>query len=257
MIYTHDLSPIAIQLFNVKIYWYSLAYFFGFLLSIPYAKYLLKKTKNLGNYFLIDDFLTYSVLGVILGGRIGYVMFYNLDFYLINPLEIFKIWNGGMSFHGGMIGMIFSMYSFSKKKQISFLDFSNIISACAPIGLFFGRIANFINGELYGRPTNSEWGVIFDRGEMVLRHPSQIYEAMFEGLILFFLLNVFFLNKKLNTYNTSAIFLIFYGFSRFFIEFFREPDINLGYIAFDLSMGQILSIPMILLGFLILKKKIQ
>lgn len=255
MIYVHNLNPVALDLFNLKIYWYSLAYFFGFIISIHYAKYIIRKNDFSFKLSLIDDFLVWAVIGVILGGRLGYVLFYNFSYYLDNTSEIYKIWNGGMSFHGGLLGMVVALLLFTIKSKINFFMFANIIAGCAPIGIFFGRIANFVNGELWGKPTKSEWGVIFDKSDMILRHPSQLYEAVLEGLILFLLLFLFLNKKNLRKFNASCVFLIFYGLSRIFIEFFREPDSHIGYLYMNLSTGQILSIPMILTGFILLKTK--
>ncbi len=249
--YVHDLNPIAIQFLNIKIYWYSLAYFFGFILGINYSKYLIRKLHLQISEKMIDDFLVWAVIGVIIGGRLGYVIFYNFNFYLTYPNEILKIWNGGMSFHGGMLGLILSMIIFSFKKSIKFFDFANIISASAPLGIFLGRIANFINGELWGKKTQSNWGVIFNDQERLPRHPSQLYEAFFEGFVLFFL--IYFSITRLKNYNACCVFLIFYGFFRFGLEFLREPDSHIGYIIYNITTGQILSIPMILIGCLFIK----
>ena len=251
--YIHNLNPVALEFYSIKIYWYSLAYFFGFLISISFSKFLIKKTNSPLTKECIDDFFIWAVLGVIIGGRLGYILFYNYLFYYNNPQEIFKIWNGGMAFHGGLIGLILSMLLFSKIKKVSFFAIANIISACAPIGIFLGRIANFINGELKGKKTSSDWGVIFDDGEP--RYPSQLYEAFFEGLVLFFIVYFFLINSKLKKYNSCCIFLIFYGLFRFFLEFYREPDEQLGHIFLFFSMGQILSVPMVLLGLLFIKFK--
>lgn len=255
MIYIHDLNPVALNLFDFKIYWYSLAYFFGFIFSVQYAKYIIKRNKLLFKLSLIDDFFVWAVIGVIIGGRLGYVLFYNFSYYLANIAEIFKIWNGGMSFHGGLLGVVLALYIFSIKKKLNFFKFANIISGCAPIGILFGRLANFVNGELWGKPTNSEWGVIFDKNEMIPRHPSQLYEAFFEGLILFLLLFVFLNNKDLRRFNASCVFLIFYGTFRILIELFREPDSHIGYLYMGLSAGQTFSIPMIIVGLLLLRAK--
>ena len=253
MIFVHELNPIALDFFDLKIYWYSLAYFFGFIFSIYYAKYIIRKNNLSFKLSLIDDFLVWAVIGVIFGGRLGYVLFYNFSYYLANTSEIFKIWNGGMSFHGGLLGMTVALLLFTIKNKVNFLMFANIISGCAPIGIFFGRIANFVNGELWGKPTNSEWGVIFDKDEMIPRHPSQLYEAVFEGLILFLILFLFLNRESLKKFNASCVFLMFYGIFRIFLEFFREPDSHIGYLFMNLSTGQILSIPMILIGFILLR----
>ena len=158
------------------------------------------------------------------------------------------------SFHGGLIGMILSMILFSRKNQINFFDISNVVACCSPIGLFLGRIANFVNSELYGIPTNGQWGVVFDKIDQLPRHPSQLYEAFFEGLILFLLLLYFLKKNKFNTINCASVFLVFYGISRFFIEFFRLPDPQIGYIFNYFSTGQLLCLPMVILGFVIYKK---
>ena len=255
MLYIHELNPVALELFDIKIYWYSLSYIFGFILSLYYSKFLIRNfypdylEKN------IDDFLTWAVVGVILGGRIGYILFYNLNYYSENPIEILKIWKGGMSFHGGLVGLIISIYLFSFLKKTPFFTLSNIVATCAPIGLFLGRLANFVNGELYGKTTNGEWGVIFDLTTMIPRHPSQLYEAFFEGVVLFFIL--FFLHKKnkFKQFYPCSIFLIFYASFRFSIEFLREPDYHIGYIFSIFTLGQLLSIPMLILGIILLRPR--
>ena len=252
--YIHELNPIAFSLFNFKIYWYSLSYLFGFIFSYYYVKLVLSKDFLNINFKIFEDFLGWAVLGVIFGGRIGYVIFYNLNFYIENPVEILKIWQGGMSFHGGLIGVILSIFFFSKSKRINFLHLLNLASSCAPIGLFLGRLANFVNRELIGRPTNSTWGVLFFEND-VLRHPSQIYEAIFEGLLIFLVI-FYIIKKKYYKYiNISSLFLIMYGIFRFTIEFYREPDSHLGFIFMNISMGQLLCLPMILIGSIFLKKK--
>ncbi len=252
--YIHELNPIAFSLFNFKIYWYSLSYLFGFIFSYFYVKLILSKDFIKISFKMFEDFLGWAVIGVVIGGRIGYVIFYNLNFYLNNPIEILKIWQGGMSFHGGLIGVILSIFFFSKLKQINFLNLLNLVSSCAPIGLFLGRLANFVNRELIGRPTNSDWGVLFFEND-VLRHPSQIYEAIFEGLIIFIVIFYIIKKKYYTSINVSALFLIMYGFFRFTIEFYREPDSHLGFIFTNISMGQILCLPMVLLGLIFVKKK--
>ncbi len=254
MIFIHNLNPVAFEIFSIKIYWYSLAYIFGFFLGSFYAKRLVNRIQCTFKSQMIDDFLTYAIVSVIIGGRLGYVVFYNFNFFLNNPFEIIKIWNGGMSFHGGFLGVVLAMLIFSRIKKILFFDLANIVAACVPIGLFLGRIANFVNGELYGTPTNGEWGVIFNE-DSIPRHPSQIYEAIFEGLLIFLVLKFFLTKKYFFVYNTCAIFLILYGSFRFIIEFFREPDSHIGYILELLSVGQILCLPMIFLGFYFLKRE--
>ena len=190
------------------------------------------------------------MIGIIIGGRLGYVIFYNPDYYLNNLLEIFKLWNGGMSFHGGFIGVVFAVIYSSKISKIAILILSDLIAIVAPIGIFFGRLANFINGELYGRITNHSFGMIFPNAGNSPRHPSQLYEAFFEGFLLFIIMLLFIkftniLNKK---GLITALFLSCYGSFRFIIEFFREPDANIGLLYFNFSMGQLLSLPMIIVG---------
>ena len=204
---------------------------------------------------LFDDLITYIIIGVILGGRLGYVLFYNPVYYLNNIFEILMIWNGGMSFHGGLLGTMLATYLFCKKNEINSFIFLDLISMSAPIGIFLGRISNFINSELYGRETDLFWGFKFLKVDELVRHPSQIYEAFFEGIVLFVLLNfVFkkFLNLKPGI--ISALFLIFYSIFRFVIEFTREPDAHIGFILLNLSLGQVISIIFLLFGIFLFYK---
>lgn len=250
--YIHNLDPIAFEIFTLKIYWYSLAYLVGFIFSIYFSRYLINNRFINLEFQIVDNFFSWAIVGVILGGRIGYVIFYNLDYYILNLFEIFKIWKGGMSFHGGLIGLVVCMIIFSKKNNIKFIELSNLAACCAPVGIFLGRLANFVNGELKGKPTNSNWGVKYDSND-VLRHPSQLYESFFEGIVIFVVLLFFLKTKTYQKINLCAIFLIFYGIFRFSIEFFREPDNHLGLIYFNFSMGQLLSVPLVLLGVLLLR----
>ena len=253
--FTHNLDPVLFDLGFIAIRWYSLAYIAGILIGWWMGKkIIIKRFKNIGEQFNLkefDDLITYLIISIILGGRVGYIIFYNLKFYMLNPLDIIKIWEGGMSFHGALIGIIIGTYLFSIKKKISYLFLLDIIACVSPIGIFFGRIANFINGELVGKITNVSWGVIFPTIDMVSRHPSQLYEAFLEGIVLFFILNTFILAKNYKTGTCSFLFLIFYGFFRIFAEIFREPDIQTGYFLNLFSMGTILSFLMILAGILI------
>lgn len=250
------LDPVLFKIGSLEIRWYSLAYIFGIIFAWVIIKYFNNKNKIFDAKKMSDDFFTYAVFSIIIGGRLGYVLFYNFSFYLKNPVEIFKIWQGGMSFHGGLIGAIIGAYFLCKKYKVNFFEFCDLLSVSAPIGLFLGRIANFINLELYGRTTTSKIGVIFPNAGDLPRHPSQLYEAFLEGFVLFLIL--FFTAKKIDikkhTSLLSGIFLIGYGFSRFIVEFFREPDWQIGYILKYFTMGQILTIPIILLGsYLIIK----
>ena len=253
--FINNFDPVAFQIFSFEIRWYSLAYIFGIIFGGLYCKKKLIKDEKLLNLF--DNLLAYLIIGIILGGRLGYVIFYNLEYYLNNFSEILMIWKGGMSFHGGLIGVILATVIFSKKYKINSYIFLDLIALVAPIGLFLGRIANFINSELYGRETDIFWSVKFVIIDNISRHPSQIYEAIFEGLVLFFLLNHFV--KKDGFKNPgliSSMFLIFYSFFRFILEFFREPDSQIGYLAYQLTLGQFISIVFFFLGIsLYLKKK--
>ena len=252
--FINNFDPVAFNLFTIEIRWYSLAYIFGILFGWIYSKKLLIKDQNIIKVF--DDFVTYLVIGIILGGRLGYILFYNIKYYLNNLLEIFFIWEGGMSFHGGLIGVIISTYIFGKKYEINKFVLLDYISITAPIGIFLGRLANFINGELVGKMTDVSWGVIFPNIDNNFRHPSQIYEAFLEGIILFLIMNVFFFWKKYRPGICSFMFLIFYGTFRIIAEFFREPDSHIGYVVGEISMGMVLSIIMIFAGILLYKKKI-
>ena len=259
--FTHNLDPILINLGFISLRWYSLAYIFGILIGWWYGKKIIKKFKNKHGNFLADDFddlITYLIFGIVIGGRVGYVIFYNLNYYIQNPLDIIKIWQGGMSFHGALIGIIIGTFFFSYRRDKNALFFLDIIACVSPIGIFFGRIANFINGELVGKISSMPWSVIFPNVDMMPRHPSQIYEAVLEGVILFLVVN-FFINKKEYIIGTcSYVFLISYGALRIVSEFFREPDLQLGYIFNIASMGSILSFMMFLSGiamFYIVKKR--
>jgi phosphatidylglycerol---prolipoprotein diacylglyceryl transferase len=255
--FTHNLDPILFDFGFLAIRWYSLSYIAGILIGWWLGKkIIIKKFQNIGQKFDLkkfDDLITYLIVSIIIGGRIGYIIFYNLEYYISNPFDIIKIWEGGMSFHGALIGVIFGTYLFSTRKKISSLFLLDIIACVSPIGIFFGRIANFINGELIGKITNVPWGVIFPNIDMLPRHPSQLYEAFLEGVILFFILNNFIFKKNYKTGTCSVLFLIFYGFFRIFSELFREPDYQIGYFFNLFSMGTILSFVMIMFGVIVYK----
>ncbi len=253
--YSHNLDPVLLDYGFLVIRWYSLAYIFGILLGWWYGKkiinHIIRKNSiefNLGDF---DDLITYLIISIIVGGRLGYVVFYNPEYYIGNPMDIVKVWEGGMSFHGALVGIIFGTHLFSIKKNIPTFFLLDIIACVSPIGIFLGRIANFINGELVGKITNVSWSVIFPAVDNFPRHPSQLYEALLEGLILFILLNLLIFFQKYRAGNCSCLFLIFYGVFRIISEFFREPDIQLGYFFNSLSMGTILSLFMILTGLII------
>ena len=254
--YEHNLDPVALSFYGLRIYWYSLAYIVGFLFTFWYSKKLIKKKVLNLNFEIAEDFISIGILTVILGGRFGYVFFYNFEYYLINPVEIIKIWKGGMSFHGGLLGVIIASILFAKKNDQNFFNYLDIVSITAPIGIFFGRIANFINSELYGIETKVPWAVKFTSIDDLYRHPTQLYEAFFEGFVLFIILIYFWKRGFMKAPGLiSGLFLIFYSSFRFFIEFLRVPDEQLGYMIFNLTMGQIISVVFLLFGsYLIVTK---
>ena len=254
--FINNFDPVAFDLFSLEIRWYSLSYIFGILFGWIIGKKFFISDPRINEKF--DDFITFVILGIIIGGRLGYVIFYNSNYFLNNPIDIIKIWEGGMSFHGGLIGVIIASVWFSKKNNQNSFDYLDVISLVAPIGIFFGRISNFINSELYGIETNLPWGVKFLKIDDLYRHPSQLYEAIFEGLILFLIL-FYFYRKKPNKESgfISGIFLIFYSIFRFLIEFFRVPDEQLGYLFLNLTMGQIISVIFLFIGTYIVKIKYE
>ena len=252
-----SIDPILISLGFLDIRWYSLSYIFTFIFGSILIKKLNKKSLNNLSDIQIDKFFVWAVLGVIIGGRVGYVLFYQLQLFFQDPLYIFQIWKGGMSFHGGLIGMILAIYLFAKQNNLSFFYLSDLVSIVAPIGLFLGRISNFINTELYGRITDFPFAIIYPLIDNNPRHPSQLYEAFFEGIVLFIILYLIFIknSKKYSAGIISAYFLILYSIFRFLIEFLREPDLHLGLYLNYFSMGQILCIPIFFAGILILFRK--
>lgn len=241
------IDPILIDLGPFRLSWYGLMYVFGFVASYLLVRYQMKK-KDFGvSKPEVEDLFFYIILGLIIGARLGYVLFYDLKMYLADPLEIFAIWHGGMSFHGGLIGVLLVAILFSWKRKKVFWKIADLFIVTAPIGLALGRIGNFINGELYGRVTQVPWGMIFPRGGPLPRHPSQLYESALEGGVLFLIL-WFVKDKKIPTGGLLALFLSVYGAFRFFVEFFREPDSQLGFILGPFSMGQVLCSFMIVAG---------
>ena len=248
--FINNFDPVAFQIFSFEIRWYSLAYIIGITLGWLYCKKRLIKDSYILEIF--DDFISYLIIGVILGGRIGYVLFYNIKYYLENPIEILMIWNGGMSFHGGLIGVLIASKLFSNKHKVNQFIFLDLVSLSAPIGIFFGRIANFINSELYGRASELPWSVKFILIDNIKRHPSQLYEAFFEGIILFLILQYFFKKNYLEKPGLiSGLFLIFYSLFRFFTEFFRSPDPQIGYLILHLTQGQLISILFLIAGIIL------
>ena len=251
-----SIDPVILSLGIFDIRWYSLAYIASFIIGSIIIKYLNKKLLNILSNKQIDSFFIWSILGVIIGGRVGYVLFYQTSYFFANPIYILKIRTGGMSFHGGLIGIIISIYLFCRKNNIQFFYLSDLVSIVAPIGLFFGRIANFINNELYGKVTNFPFAMIYPEIDFQPRHPSQLYEAFLEGIILFIILFTYFNKTKSDPTigKISGLFLILYSIFRIFIEFFREPDSHIGLIFNIASMGQILSIPLLIIGIMFFKK---
>ncbi|NQW12020.1 MAG: prolipoprotein diacylglyceryl transferase [Alphaproteobacteria bacterium] len=245
------IDPIAVAIGPFAIRWYALAYIAGIMIGWRYALWLAARPPAYFTPKLLDDFVLYATLGVVLGGRAGYVLFYNPAYFLQNPLEIFMVWNGGMSFHGGMLGVVAAIVLFARQTKAPILAIGDIVAAAAPIGLFFGRIANFINGELFGRAAGDvPWAMVFPRGGPEPRHPSQLYEAALEGGVLFVILLVLARRPGVRARPGIVVgaFLIGYGVFRSTVEFFREPDAHLGFVFALVTMGQVLSLPMILFG---------
>ncbi|MBC8494041.1 MAG: prolipoprotein diacylglyceryl transferase [bacterium] len=251
MIYP-TINPVALDLGFVQIYWYGLMYLLAFLAAYFLANYRAKKSND-WNAQQIEDMIFYGAIGVVVGGRLGYMLFYNLPNFLSDPLSIFAIQGGGMSFHGGFLGVLLAMILFNRKYNKSFFTTMDFVAPLVPLGLGFGRLGNFINGELWGKVTDSSLGMYIQTQELT-RYPSQLYEAFLEGLVLFIILWLF-SSKTRPLMSVSALFLIFYGLFRFIIEFVRVPDVQLGYLAFNwLTMGQLLSLPMVVFGVYLLNK---
>lgn len=248
--YTHpQFDPIALHITDsFGIHWYGLMYLFGFMAVLVLGKYQIQHKPWFGwSNQMLDDALFYGALGVILGGRIGFVLFYQFGHFLQNPLDIFKVWQGGMSFHGGFLGVLIAMWLFKRKYPQPWLKIMDFVAPLVPLGLGAGRLANFINGELWGRPTNSAYGMIFPQVDNIARHPSQLYQFALEGLLLFAIL-WWFSRKPRPVGAISGLFLIGYGSFRFIAEYAREPDAYLGLLSLGFSMGQWLSLPMIVIG---------
>jgi phosphatidylglycerol---prolipoprotein diacylglyceryl transferase len=254
-----DFNPVAIAIGPIVIRWYALAYIGGIVLGWIYARSLLRNERLWGgpapiSLIQLDDFILWVTIGIILGGRTGYVLFYNLPFYIRHPLEIFELWKGGMSFHGGFLGCVTAVIWFARKNKLPILSLGDITTAVGPIGLFFGRIANFINGELWGRPADPSlpWAMIFPHAGPIPRHPSQLYEAGLEGILLFTILAVMVRFGALKRPGlVLGAFTAAYGLARITGEHFREPDPQLGFLWGGLTMGMLLSIPMVIAGITI------
>lgn len=254
-----DISPVIFSIGSFSLRWYAMAYLLGIVLAWILTKKNIKKY-NLGiTTEQLDDIVFYTTLGIILGGRLGYVLCYGDGYFFKNPLEIFAIWHGGMSFHGGIAGVIIGLGYFCRKYKYPYLKITDIVALYVPIGIFLGRIANFINGELWGRVTDVPWAVKFPYGGYLPRHPSQLYEALSEGLLMFIILNVLWKKQYVRMHYgiISSTFLITYAISRICMEFFREPDSQLGFIFSSITMGQLLSLPFLFVGIFILHKSVK
>ena len=249
-------DPVAFRIGPLAIRWYALAYIAGLLLAVLYARWILRQER----FFApgrpgmppeaMDDYMLWAMLGVVLGGRIGYVLFYAPGYFLAHPQDIIKVWQGGMSFHGGFLGVLVATWAYARRCGVPFLRLMDLAAAATPIGLFLGRIANFINGELWGRPTDVPWAMVFPHAGPQPRHPSQLYEAVLEGIVLFALLHMLVRRGALRRPGlVSGVFALGYGLARFTVEFFREPDRQLGFLHGGwLTMGMLLSLPLMLIG---------
>ncbi len=243
-----NIDPVALKLGPLKIHWYGITYLVGFIAFLVLGRMRASRPGAVLNKEQVSDFLFYGVLGVIIGGRLGSVLFYNFDHFIASPSMIFRIWEGGMSFHGGLIGVIVAAWIYQRRQGIGFLRMGDFIAPLVPIGLGSGRIGNFINGELWGKVSDVPWAMVFPTGGPDPRHPSQLYQAGLEGVALFVILWLF-SSKPRPAGAVSGLFLVCYGAFRFVVEFVRVPDADIGYLAFGwVTMGQVLSLPMILLG---------
>jgi phosphatidylglycerol---prolipoprotein diacylglyceryl transferase len=249
-----NIDPIALQLGPLAIRWYGLAYLAGFLVGWRTAVMLVRRTGGRPNTQDLDDYLVWVVFGVVVGGRLGSVLFYNLPYYIAHPQDILQVWKGGMAFHGGMLGVALATILFAWRRHLPLMRLGDLVAAAVPIGLFFGRIANFINGELYGRAGDVPWAMVFPADPLgVPRHPSQLYEAALEGLLLFTILVLAARTRWVSSRHglVVGLFLMGYGLARTVVELFREPDANLGFLIGGATMGQLLSLPMIIAGVLV------
>jgi phosphatidylglycerol:prolipoprotein diacylglycerol transferase len=245
-----QIDPVFLSIGPLQFRWYGLMYVLSFIATYFIIRSEVARKKLFLTSDDIADLVFYGAMGVVLGGRIGYILFYNLGFYLANPLKLFAVWEGGMSFHGGFLGVALAFWLYSSRKKIQYLALFDMAALCAPVGLGLGRIGNFINGELYGRATDAPWGIIFPGSDGVPRHPSQLYEAFLEGLVLFFIVRTM-SRRSPATGIACWTFVAGYGLFRFIVEFFRQPDAQLGTFFGLFSMGQLLSLPMFLLGSLL------
>ena len=245
-----QIDPVLFSIGPFAVRWYALSYVAGLLFGFQLLRRRAAQSSDDLSADNIDDFLVWATIGIILGGRLGYVLFYNFQYFLANPLEIFATWRGGMSFHGGLLGVVIAGLLFCRRHKLSPLILGDMLACAAPIGLFFGRIANFINGELYGRVTDAPWGVVFPYGGPEPRHPSQLYEAFLEGLVLFVVLNIMWRSEKVraNPGVLTGSFIAGYAIARMIVELFRQPDSHIGFLTLGSTMGQWLSVPMLIIG---------
>ena len=256
MTYIHNINPVMLEFFSIKLYWYGFMYALSFIIIDYLVITASKKRKIVLNENQAEKFTLTVLVAAIIGGRLGYVFFYDFTFYLPNLRNIFFLWEGGMSFHGGLIGAILGSLFIAKKNELDFFDITDIIALYAPIGLFFGRVGNFINSELYGVQTSGTWGVIFPAVDNYPRHPSMLYEAFLEGIVLYIIL-MSINNKKVKSGIISGYFLLLYGSFRFIVEFVRLPDAHIGYIYYDwVTMGQLLTVPMLGFGLILIFRKL-
>jgi len=246
-----NISPEIVRIGPVAVRWYGVMYLLGFGASYSLVRYQIRKKQMRVGRDFVESLYSYLILGLLLGARLGYVLFYDLPTYLSHPLEVFAVWHGGMSFHGGFIGSIIAGVLFCRKAGVDFWQMADLVLATAPIGLGLGRLGNFINGELYGRVSNVPWAMVFPSGGPLPRHPSQLYEILLEGIVLFTVLWLL-KDRDFRTGVLTSLFIIFYGTFRFIVEFFREPDVQLGFILGPLTMGQLLSSLMVLAGVTLL-----
>tara|TARA_Y100000814_G_scaffold250973_1_gene197741 strand:+ start:1571 stop:2368 length:798 start_codon:yes stop_codon:yes gene_type:complete len=245
-------DPVAISIGPISIHWYGVMYLFAFGGAWALASSRREKCTHSWSKEQISDLVFYSSMGAVLGGRLGSVFFYNFDRFIEDPLWLFRVWEGGMSFHGGFLGVLIAVFFYSQSIKRGFWETIDFVAPCVPFGLGAGRLGNFIGGELWGRPTEVPWGMVFPNVDDLARHPSQLYELALEGITLFIII-WWFSAKPRPRMAVSGIFALFYGSFRFFIEFFREPDMHIGFVFFDwLTMGQLLSLPMVILGLLLL-----
>ncbi|CAM2763541.1 prolipoprotein diacylglyceryl transferase [Vibrio ordalii] len=246
-----NIDPVLIAIGPISIRWYGLMYLVGFVFAMWLANRRADKPNSGWSREQVSDLLFAGFLGVVIGGRVGYVLFYNFDLFLQDPLYLFKVWTGGMSFHGGLLGVISAMFWYARKNSRPFFGVADFVAPLVPFGLGMGRLGNFMNSELWGRVTDVPWAIIFPNGGPLPRHPSQLYEFFLEGIVLFIILNLF-IRKNRPIGSVSGLFLIGYGTFRFLVEYVREPDAQLGLFAGYISMGQILSLPMIIVGALMM-----